>query len=785
MTGWILFFIVGALVCIASAIGIVELRWDKAGMKLSRWLRTLSDRLDGMIGVKTPEQKNFDRETTPAPNPSSPVSASRTARIDHKGSEAGWYKVLAAENLLTCIEAEEVIKKIGVASRLSTQIFQRDLLPALRSYAEFVQLMPASEAHHHANPGGLLAHALETVLHAVTFRTGYLLPRGAGAETIAAERDYWTYAVILGALLHDVGKPVADLQISMRRGKTAEPLMWSPLAGSLNSCGATEYFVGFKKKAERDYASHSRFGHVLLQQLVPDETLALMSRAPTVLHELGRYLSGESTDGALSEIIKKADQESTRRNLTSGSRARFETAKSVPLIEKLMGAIKAMLAQGGYLPLNRDGSAGWVYDNSIWFVAKRLADSVREFIIQHSHADDDGIPGETKNDRLFDAWQEYGYIIANPVTNQAVWRVVVKATTKTGEMAYQHELSVLRFPLSKVWSDPSEFPEAMLGKIEVITPEPKAIPGVSLEQATPQKEQANESQNEFAIEASADLMMDRQIKSDSQAREVQVDDTAEIATTKRIPAPKFASGTSESKLKKLNAESDNLLDDVDSAKSEANQIRRDRLSQQAKNRHGSKKIDGSDSSAKSSSFLEGGGASSDPKKISGQAHESRTAEAVPLPRQEIPTMGAAKSKEPTELAIRFMKWVQAGLSEGVIKHNEAGAPVHFVEYGMALVSPLIFKLFSSAAATGDASGSGATEEEFALQTQRELIRAQWHAPAPGGKNVWTLYVMKKGGHSASKLSAVILKDPKIWVVPVPPPNPYISATEPPSNQADS
>jgi hypothetical protein len=165
----------------------------------------------------------------------------------------------------------------------------------------------------------------------------------------------------------------------------------------------------------------------------------------------------------LNEIIKKADQESTRRNLSVGSRARFETATNVPLIEKLMGAMKAMLNQDGQLPLNRDGSAGWVFGDSVWFVAKRLADGVREFILKHANDGDAGIPGDANNDRLFDTWQEYGYAMANPETSQAIWHVVVTGMTKAGDPVYSHELSMLRFPLAKLWNTPDEYPEPMLG----------------------------------------------------------------------------------------------------------------------------------------------------------------------------------------------------------------------------------------------------------------------------------------------------------------------------------
>ncbi|MBK7793780.1 MAG: TraI domain-containing protein, partial [Betaproteobacteria bacterium] len=55
-------------------------------------------------------------------------------------------------------------------------------------------------------------------------------------------------------------------------------------------------------------------------------------------------------------------------------------ARNVPLIGRLMDALRKMLADGAWLPLNRDGAAGWVADDAVWLVSKRLADEVRRFL---------------------------------------------------------------------------------------------------------------------------------------------------------------------------------------------------------------------------------------------------------------------------------------------------------------------------------------------------------------------------------------------------------------------
>ena len=135
------------------------------------------------------------------------------------------------------------------------------------------------------------------------------------------------------------------------------------------------------------------------------------------------------------------------------------------------------------------------------------------------------------------------------------------------------------------------------------------------------------------------------------------------------------------------------------------------------------------------------------------------------------------AREPSETAVAFMQWVQQGLGEGSLKYNEAGAVVHFVEAGMALVSPVIFREYAvlfgePAPAAGIGVKSGA--DRVGLAVQREVLRAGWHVPSPAdGTNIWTFTVSRRGGAKTSKLSAVVLADARRWVMEPPPPNPTL------------
>ena len=399
------------------------------------------------------------------PAATAPPPAAPAAPIRLSGSAEDWCRVLSGEDLLQHCHAQATLDEIRRLSRLAPAVFDRDLRSAVVAYAEFVQLAPASESHHHAHPGGLLAHTLEVILVALRLRNGYLLPLHAPTELIDQQRDHWTFAVFLAALLHDIGKIMTGLRLQVpRRAEGADP----PLAatvGRLDPIARHEYRIGFAPAPERDYLAHKKLALVLLHAVVAPNALAFLGRESLVLDALTQFLGAEdkpteaAAEGAtaLADIVKQADRHSVAHNLQHGPRDRFASATAVPLIERLMDAMRTLLAQGTALPLNRDGAAGWVFEGAIWFVAKRLADSVRT-VLQKDGLDD-GIPGPTKNDRLFDAWQDYGALEVNPDTGQAIWHVEV-----AGE-GYAHRLAMLKFPLHKVFDDPARYPAPMQGRI--------------------------------------------------------------------------------------------------------------------------------------------------------------------------------------------------------------------------------------------------------------------------------------------------------------------------------
>lgn len=126
-------------------------------------------------------------------------------------------------------------------------------------------------------------------------------------------------------------------------------------------------------------------------------------------------------------------------------------------------------------------------------------------------------------------------------------------------------------------------------------------------------------------------------------------------------------------------------------------------------------------------------------------------------------------------ARRFIEWVRRGLSGGTLRVNVASALVHFVDEGMLLVSPRIFREFAERYGedgSGSALACAAGEPDIGLYIQRQVLRAGWHLRTDQGVNFLTYKVMR-GKRVVSRLSGVVIPNPARFVDPVPPVNPLL------------
>ena len=488
------------------------------------------------------------------------------------------------------------------------------------SFADFVQQLPASEAHHHHEPGGLLAHGLQVALSALTLRRGVLLPPGANAEELAEKQDVWTYAAATAALLHDIGKPLGDQRTALFDADGKALGDWDALAGPM-AAPAVAYRIQFRRG--RRYRLHARLPPLLAHHIVPAPGLRWLASDMDVFECWLATISGADDEiaGELGKLIRSADGLSVATDLTGVQVSRAPQGVPKPLSERLATGLRYLVDQG-QLPLNKPGAAGWVTEDELWLVSKRALDALREHLLGEAQG---GVPA--RNDRLMDELQGNGLVIVNG--DRAIWN----ATVQRG--GWSVTLTLLRVPLSRLWPEAEARPPAFDGSV---------VPDGTV----PDHEQAPAmSSPPVAMEPPATVTPIRAM------RETVL---AEVPPSPLVPSTLPST------------ESD--PDDTEVATTMATHIA---ICQQSD----------------------------------------------------------------------FLAWLRDGIVTGRLKTNTADARVHYVEEGLLLVSPAMFRDFA-----------GVTGWEAA---QKKLLKLRLHRKTAQGTNVWTYRVVGET-KSGALLRGVVIAD---------------------------
>jgi integrating conjugative element relaxase (TIGR03760 family) len=366
---------------------------------------------------------------TPAPTAEAPKGMMRPER---------------AASLLATPRRTKLLEHIWQRTSLSRKQFALLYQAPLEHYAELVQQFPASEAHHHAYPGGMLDHGLEIVAYALKLRQSHLLPAGATPEDQAAQAEAWTAAVAYAALLHDLGKIAVDLHIECANG-----FVWHPWHGPLTQP------YRFRYREDREYRLHSAATGLLYRQVLSPAILDWLSQYPPLWSALLYVLAGQYEHaGVLGELVMQADRASVAQEL-GGDPAKAMAAPKHALQRKLLDGLRYLLKSE--LKLNQAGPAdGWLTQDALWLVSKTVSDKLRAQLLAQGI---DGIP--SSNTAVFNVLQDHG--IAQPTPEgKAIWKASI-----TSDAGWSHTFTLLRLAPTLIWEG-NERPAPFAGTVAVV-----------------------------------------------------------------------------------------------------------------------------------------------------------------------------------------------------------------------------------------------------------------------------------------------------------------------------
>lgn len=363
-----------------------------------------------------------------------------------KSITESWHQPLTAPALLDTPLRQQYLATIWQNVSMTPEMFDELYRRPIEKYAEMVQLLPASESHHHSHIGGMLDHGLEVIAIATKLRQSYILPQNSIPEEQAKQRDVWTAVVIYAALLHDIGKCAVDIEIILKDGTR-----WFPWQGRPSQPYNFRYIKG------RDYQLHQVLGGFLANLLIPKYAFDWLAPFPKAFSDLMYFTSGHpDKSGILSEIIQKADQISVTMAL-GGDPNKLSEKPQISFAKQLSIALIHVIGQ---FKINapKGGGEGWLTEEGLWVLSKTTADKIRAYLVSQ------GVSVPSQNGKIFDELQAYQLIEATE-QNTAIWNANIISNTG---WAPKTSFTLLKIQPNKIWENLAERPSVFDGQVIVI-----------------------------------------------------------------------------------------------------------------------------------------------------------------------------------------------------------------------------------------------------------------------------------------------------------------------------
>jgi conjugal transfer pilus assembly protein TraI len=291
--------------------------------------------------------------------------------------------VVSPEKLLDT--QKELLDRISNSAIATPEIFQKHYLSAIKRFASFSHLLPASQSHHHRGAGGLLRHAIEVGLWALQSADRVLLKSAISPKHRREMEPRWQLAVFLAALCHDAGKPVTDLTVT-DKDRTST---WHPITDDLHVWatrhGINAYFLEWREGRGRQ---HTALSSLIAERIIGVESLAWIAEGETelVVWLMESLACNPGPTNLIYDLVIKADQTSVERDLKTLGVAMAGYDLGVPVERHLIDIMRRFVREGVWL-VNQPGARLWNMEGHVYLVwpaaGEELARQIKE----------DGMPG--------------------------------------------------------------------------------------------------------------------------------------------------------------------------------------------------------------------------------------------------------------------------------------------------------------------------------------------------------------------------------------------------------
>lgn len=305
--------------------------------------------------------------------PEQPVQPSKQAiiaSIPTSPSPENKINLFDAEDVLA--SQKDVVDKISLTLGFDHNLAKDLVEDVVLNFIRYVHLLPASESHHHSEPGGLLRHSLEVALYSVNLTTSYTFAVKEKQEYRVGARDAYPYASFLAALFHDLGKAFYDIRVLTPDGaKECNPFCEN-IYEFMEAHEETGYIYRFNKK--RVHKFHEMISLTFFSKLLSKRALGhLTSRGITkdVFFNLVLAMSDKEIDERdhgidakiIRDILIKSDKNSVKRYM-AGAISLFGSDGKPLSRDDLMKRLIIHSVDIGEAELNRLSSQLFYLDNN-------------------------------------------------------------------------------------------------------------------------------------------------------------------------------------------------------------------------------------------------------------------------------------------------------------------------------------------------------------------------------------------------------------------------------------
>lgn len=301
----------------------------------------------------------------------------------------------------------ELIDRLRNAVSLPDAQFDRTYLAAIKGYASFVHLLPASESHHHRGTGGLFRHGLEAGLYGAMHADRMLFILDEAPARRRELEPIWRFAAFLAALNHDIGKPVSDVAVVDRSGALA----WNPFADSLHQWaeknGIDYYHIRFRPGRHQD---HETVGMLALEMVVAADLKQYLAEAgPKLLRWMISAIAnaqGAESVNPFRDLVIRADRDSVERDLRVNGAMQSNMPSVGTAAERFVIDAMRRLVRNKTWEVNKKGARIWIIDGNLYVAWNAARDIVRVIA-------EDKTPGVPRDpDSIADMLIERGLAVA-------------------------------------------------------------------------------------------------------------------------------------------------------------------------------------------------------------------------------------------------------------------------------------------------------------------------------------------------------------------------------------